>query len=384
MPIKQLLLSAILYLIFVPSSKCQDITQIIDSVKVDSLVKYVNELTGEDTITIWGYKTVMYNRVNPGNDLAAAYLIEKLKKYDVAITDNRYSSTGRNILAYQKGTTDSDSCFIVSAHYDAVITHCADDNASGTATVLEAVRILSQYQFKYDIIYIFWDEEEIGMVGSLNFTEHYNKDTIKIIGAITLDMIGYNTSSNMVFTIQNNRSFSQVIKDRIVSFSDNYLPSLTPYVQNITYGASDFSSFWLNGINSTGVSEYNNNPYYHTEDDIVATFDLEYYGNISKMVIGVVAELANSDKHSLSIDEIDKSFAGFEVYPNPAKDIIQINNSYNTKISLELIDVTGKQWKYVKASQTDISLNISGCPAGMYLLVITTENNRFTKQILKY
>ena len=42
----------------------------------------------------------------------------------------------------------------------------ADDNASGTAAVIEAARIFTQYDSKYTIIYALWDEEEQGLIGS--------------------------------------------------------------------------------------------------------------------------------------------------------------------------------------------------------------------------
>ena len=48
--------------------------------------------------------------------------------------------------------------YIVSAHYDSVTNFGADDNASGTAAIIELARILSQYCTENTIIYALWDD----------------------------------------------------------------------------------------------------------------------------------------------------------------------------------------------------------------------------------
>jgi len=56
----------------------------------------------------------------------------------------------------QEGYLYPEKQFIICAHYDAVDVYCADDNATGVAAVIEAARILSQYNFKYTLIYALW------------------------------------------------------------------------------------------------------------------------------------------------------------------------------------------------------------------------------------
>ena len=67
----------------------------------------------------------------------------------------------------------------------------ADDNASGTAAVIEAARIFSQYDFPFTIIYALWDEEEQGLIGSEYYATQAANAGDSILGVINLDMIGY-------------------------------------------------------------------------------------------------------------------------------------------------------------------------------------------------
>ena len=65
-----------------------------------------------------------------------------------------------------------------------------DDNASGTAAVLEAARVLSQYQFQHTILFIAFNCEERGLWGSTDYVADLDaNERSNIIGMIDLDMI---------------------------------------------------------------------------------------------------------------------------------------------------------------------------------------------------
>ena len=144
------------------------IEELINQTNLDSLVSFVRILSGEDSVMIGGTKVVIHHRIsNVNNDLAADYIKQKLEVYGLDTYDQvYYSSYGRNIYAIQPGILYPDEQYIICAHYDAVDFYCADDDASGVAAVLEAARILSNYQLDYTLIYALWDEEEIGLYGS--------------------------------------------------------------------------------------------------------------------------------------------------------------------------------------------------------------------------
>src|SRR5262249_47457072 len=86
-----------------------------------------------------------------------------------------------NVLARLPGKT-SERFVLVGAHYDHLgrgesssldpkgvgqIHHGADDNASGTAAVLEMARILSRgAKPECDVVFALWSGEELGLLGS--------------------------------------------------------------------------------------------------------------------------------------------------------------------------------------------------------------------------
>jgi Zn-dependent M28 family amino/carboxypeptidase/Tol biopolymer transport system component len=109
-----------------------------------------------------------------------------------------------NVVATFKAQGATLPPLIIGAHYDhlgyggrdslAPGTHAvhpgADDNASGTATVLEIARALTQEPLKRDVIFIAFSGEEAGVLGSAHFVATH-KDLLRI-GAImlNLDMVG--------------------------------------------------------------------------------------------------------------------------------------------------------------------------------------------------
>jgi hypothetical protein len=143
----------ICFLAFTTTSKGQSITDLVNKVDLDSLTLTLNEFTGEQSTVVNGSTVTILNREEDNNDLAADYLVQKLSQYDnLTVTDQAFNTNGRNIIATQLGQTNPNDIYIVCAHYDSVADYCADDNASGTATVLEIARILSTLYRQYNCI----------------------------------------------------------------------------------------------------------------------------------------------------------------------------------------------------------------------------------------
>ena len=111
--------------------------------------------------------------------------------------------TTTNVLGLLPGT-DPDLAgeyVIVGAHYDHVgvspkgsVCNGADDNASGTAGVLEIAEALATAEIppRRSVIFAAWGAEEKGLVGSRAFLSKELVPTEKIIAYINLDMIGRN------------------------------------------------------------------------------------------------------------------------------------------------------------------------------------------------
>ena len=283
-------------------SRGQDIGQIIAETNLDSLVKTVRVLTGEDSTYVNGTKILIKTRSNyyseDGNALASDYIKGRLLKYDLKVEDQVFDYTGRNILATQTGTGNPDSIYIICAHYDAVDFYCADDNASGVSAVIEAARILSDHCFDYTILYALWDNEEDGLIGSDYYAQIAYSEGYTIAGVLNVEMIGYDSNSDMKFEINtNNIPASLDVKDELLSTINNYSLSLIPVVVNPGNPMSDHSSFWNYDFGAVVFSELffegDGNPYYHSEEDRISKFNLQYFKELTKLGVGTIASLAN-------------------------------------------------------------------------------------------
>jgi hypothetical protein len=279
-----------------------DIQEVIDATDIDTLIHFVEQLSGEVPVTINGRTIIVESRYydKPGNDLACDFIEMKFKSYGLEVFQQFFSSSGRNIFAIQLGAKYPSQRYIVCAHYDCYpdseIAPGADDNASGTAAVLEAARILCQYSSDYTIVYALWDEEEQGLLGSFYYA--YQADNIgeNIMGVINMDMIGWDSDDDGKFWINTHEEAAQSLhlSDRMVAIHDEFGLGLSPQVLNPGSG-SDNISFWYGGYSAIGVEEMYGmdwNEYYHTTDDRLDKFNLTYFHQISRLVIATLASLA--------------------------------------------------------------------------------------------
>lgn len=104
-----------------------------------------------------------------------------------------------NVVATLKGTTDPDRVYVVSGHYDSMCTsptdaECdapgANDDASGTAAVIEMARVMSKQKFDATIIFMTVAGEEQGLLGAAYFAEQAKINKMNVEAMFTNDIIG--------------------------------------------------------------------------------------------------------------------------------------------------------------------------------------------------
>ena len=134
-----------------------------------------------------------------------------LKNVTVKISTavERVKKTDRNVLALLPPAEPSSEMeyLIIGAHYDHIgygeigslagkdeegqIHNGADDNASGTAVVLQLAAVLAeQKDLHKGIIFALWSGEELGLIGSSHFVEHPTVPLEQVIAYINFDMVG--------------------------------------------------------------------------------------------------------------------------------------------------------------------------------------------------
>ncbi|MBQ3844984.1 MAG: M28 family peptidase [Bacteroidales bacterium] len=206
-----------------------------------------------------------------------------------------------NVIAIQPGTEFPDEYIIVAAHYDHPDGPGADDNASGTAGVLECARILSQHQFKRTILYIPFNGEERWMVGSYPFVEKCAREDMNILGVFDMDMIGFWPGPEYgPVTMYSGYSY---ISERLFNFyqtvANIYIPEMPTYrfTKKDSYGGDHmcFNIHEYPALYIGDIEYHTENIYYHTPNDTIGTgvncFALAE--GFVKAVIAATAELAN-------------------------------------------------------------------------------------------
>jgi hypothetical protein len=117
------------------------------------------------------------------------------------------SFIGRNVGAVLPGTDPKlkDEWIILSAHLDHLgkikgeLYPGADDNASGVAVLLEVAErfALQKRKPRRTVLFVAFDQEEAGLLGSTHFAAHPPRDSKKLKGFITADMLGRSMGSVM-------------------------------------------------------------------------------------------------------------------------------------------------------------------------------------------
>jgi hypothetical protein len=283
-------------------SQSSTVQSIINQTNIDSLVFFVEELSGEIETTISGspYTILSRHKNQPGNDKAADYIQQKLESYGLTVYNQSFSSTGRNVYGVQIGTDYPNQKYIICAHYDDMpssgIAPGADDNGSGTAAVIETARILSQYVSEYTIIYALWDEEEQGLVGSDYYAQVAQTAGDSILGAINMDMIAWDSDNNDIADVHTRSVGTSIyLKDKMVEVNTLYNLGLNLDIKNPGSTYSDHASFWFHGFGAILLIEDGSdfNPYWHDPNDRVTNFNLPYYLKMSKVSLGSLATLVN-------------------------------------------------------------------------------------------
>lgn len=191
----------------------------------------------------------------------------------------------QNVFSYIKGER-SDSFYVFTAHYDHLGTMGkqvyfpgANDNASGTAFLLELARHYSINKPKYSIYFIFFSGEEIGLLGSTAFVKDsvINVDRIKFL--LNFDLLGtgedgiqivnsslYKKEYELFKSINDSNKLLTKIKKRGASCNSDHCPFHNE-------GAKSFFIYTLGGIKA-----------YHDVYDIPETLPLTEFDDVQTLI----------------------------------------------------------------------------------------------------
>ncbi len=168
----------------------------------------------------------------------------------------------RNVLGLLRGsdTTLSDETVIIGAHYDHLgrgnrsslspqqigqVHHGADDNASGTAGLIELAGALAKEQGsrKRTYLLIAFAGEEAGLRGSYYWTAHPTRPLDRVVAMLNMDMIGRERNKQIIIGgVGTSPVFPGLIKSAAAE------AGLEPKTTQSGYGSSDHTAFYVKNI----------------------------------------------------------------------------------------------------------------------------------------
>jgi len=364
------------------------INDIITEVNIDGMIAEVRVFSGEDSTFVNGTKVLMKNRATTsGRNLSADYIFQKLESLGLSPVNQVYS-TGRNIYAIQEGQVNPDNIYIACGHFDAVANYCADDNGSGVTLTLEAARIFSNYTFKNTVVYAFWDQEEIGLVGSEYYADWAASNDLNILGVLNFETLAWDSDNDFAFDIHANTDPSTTaIVNAVEDTKDIYNLIAVPGIFDSSPQTSDQASFWQHGFGAIafGGALYSNggdlNPYYHTSNDRVEHFNLTYFHEMGKLGLATLASLAVPVGTTVVEDVMSSDNINVSVYPNPSTGKLNINVEDAEIQTILLMNLQGREVAEVHNNFN--SIDIQNTCAGYYIIQISTDKGIIRKPIIK-
>ena len=173
--------------------------------------------------------------------------------------------TASNLIGFIEGNHPvlKDEYIIVGAHFDhlglggrrsgslnpdtLIIHNGADDNASGTAGVLELSHKLmtNRHLLKRSVLVICFDAEEKGLLGSKYYTENPVRNISNAAMMVNMDMIGrLNDNPVILGGVGSSGNF----EDIIANARKNHILDIETNMGGIDFGRSDHASFYRENI----------------------------------------------------------------------------------------------------------------------------------------
>ncbi len=371
------------------------VQEIVDHIDPDSILSYVQRL--QDFMSRYSTFDSCF--------AAADYIGDKFIDYgcDSVYFQDHTAGHAPNVIAMKHGALYPDSIYtVICGHFDAIsnqapwIAPGADDNASGTAGVIEAARVMKDYDFEYSIRYIAFSGEEFGLYGSQYYAAEARAKGDSILGVFNADMIAYVNaqpeSLEVIAKISN--PACEPLADFFIAAADTYTSLLTR--KNMVNFApySDHAPFWNNGYIALCSIEDNPpvNPHYHlTSDTIGAGYnDNDFCTEVIRAHVAALSLMAVP--YETSVDELTDAASQasrLRIYPSIGNSRFTI--SFETlgpgdNSALAIYSATGRlvrQLNYPTVRQSNqifwdgTDHHGKDLPAGIYFVQL--ENNGVTE-----
>jgi aminopeptidase YwaD len=213
--------------------------------------------------------------------------------------------TGHNVIGYINNKASS--TIILGAHYDhlgygedhnslytgsaPMIHNGADDNASGTAALIEMAKFLQKSTYKkYNFLFVSFSGEELGLFGSKYFADNAGLDLKTVNYMVNMDMVGRLNDSTHGITIGGygtSPTWGKIIKKEDIFFKLN--------LDSSGSGPSDHTSFYKKDIPVLFFFTGSHKDYHKPTDD---ADKINYAGELQiiKYIQNIIAQTDKMDK----------------------------------------------------------------------------------------
>ncbi len=240
------------------------------------------------------------------------------KNITLVTKNNDTFFSGKNVLGFIEGSDPKlkHEIIVITAHYDHIgiidglIHNGADDNATGTAAILEIAAAFqlakkSGYDFKRSILCFPNSAEEKGLLGSYYYVENPEFPLKNTIACLNVDMIGrmdehHPNDSNYVYLIGSDKlstdlhNISEKSNKKYINMDLDYKFN-DPNDSNRFYYRSDHYNFAKEGIPSifyfSGVHED-----YHKHTNTMEKLIYEKVEKTAKLIFYTAWELSNAEE----------------------------------------------------------------------------------------
>jgi hypothetical protein len=249
------------------------------------------------------------------------------RKTRIATKNNEKIITGKNVLGYIEGSDPllKNEIIIITAHYDHIgiidgkVHNGADDNASGTAGLLEiaaAFQLAKKLglKFKRSILCMPVSAEEKGLLGSYYYAEKPEYPLSQTITNLNMDMVGrpdqnHPGNENYIYIIGSDKlssdlhNTSEFANSKYVNMELDYTYN-EPGDPNRFYYRSDHYNFAKNSIPSifyfSGLNED-----YHKHTDTMEKLSYKKIESLTKLIFYTAWELSNAENRPV-VDKINE------------------------------------------------------------------------------
>ncbi len=262
------------------------------STKIDSMVNAVISQVNVDSVTSF---------IQSLQDFQTRYLFAPNRRDVAEWIKNKFISFGYenarldsfvyngywqyNAVAQLDAAEKVNDYIVIGGHHDSItgsdpmsFAPGADDNASGTVAVIETARALKAANFNSpkNIVFVTFAAEERGLWGSKDYAQKALQQGMNISLMINHDMISYSRNSVETSVVDINRYTGSDEFAEIAAYAVENYTDLRSNYGGYNSAGSDSHSFWDLGFPAIYFEENVFSPYYHSNSDVVANYNMPY------------------------------------------------------------------------------------------------------------